>query len=255
MEKASKSFLEAFLNYLQETPPSPIIMEGEDFKEAKFYEKLKKELVVVELTKEKPWEKKQRLFSWIEALCKKEGKTIARDVLETLYDACDKSLSFLYQETEKLLLYTGSEKTITRAHLQALCSLEGETNPWSLAEAIVWQDSKPLWQKGVQEAIDSSNFYAMLGQLRYHYQLGLQLQESFCQKFSVEETLKTFPQLQPKLVQKAYECLGKLPSNYFSKACILLTEYEILSKSTSRPLESLWINLLGRLQSFATHVK
>jgi DNA polymerase-3 subunit delta len=250
VEKASKSLLDNLSTYFKVAPAYPVIFEGHDFKnDPKFYEKLKKEMIVIELTKEKPWEKKQRILNWVEGFCKKEKKTLSKDVLESLYEKCHKDLSLVMQEVEKLVIYTGQEAVITLAHLHAICGAEGELNLWTLAEAIVWQDAEAMWLKSLEFPMDTAVFYPFLGQLRYHYQQGLKIFQLTSQGLNFEELSQKLPQLQPKHLQRYYASIQKFSANYFTQALLLLFEIDIQSKSRSLDLQILWIDLLTRLKN------
>ena len=250
VEKAPKALLESLANYFKTAPTYPVIFEGQEFKsDTKFYEKLKKEMIVVELTKEKPWEKKQRILNWVEGFCKKEKKTIGKEVLEALYEKCQKDFSQMMQEAEKLIIYTGQEKTITLAHVNAICGIEGDLNLWALAEAIVWQDVQSMWLKSLDFQMDTTTFYPFLGQLRYHYQLGLKIYQAASQGETFEEISQMLPQVQPKNLQKYYELIKKFSASYFTQALLLLFEVDLQSKSRSVDLKILWINLLAQLKN------
>lgn len=250
VEKASKSLLDSLSTYFKTAPAYPVIFEGQDFKnDPKFYEKLKKEMIVIELTKEKPWEKKQRILSWIEGFCKKEKKTISKDVLESLYEKCQKDLSLVMQEVEKLIVYTGQEKAITLNHLNAICGVEGELNLWTLAEAVVWQDAEAMWRKSLEFQMDTATFYPFLGQLRYHYQQGLKICQLVSQGLNFEELSQKLPQLQPKALQRYYDLTQNFSASYFTQALLLLFEVDVQSKSRSVDLQILWVDLLARLKN------
>ena len=246
LEKAPKSLLEALSQILVQEKAHPVVFEGEDFKsDPKFYEKLKKEMVVVDFTKEKPWEKKARIVSWVEGFVYKHKKNIQKDVLESLYERCQKNLSQMMQEMEKLLCYAKDVPAITLSHVNLLCGLQAEDLSWGLSEAIVWED-KGCFQ-GAEKDVDQTNFYLLLGQLRYHYQVALKMRQLIDSNHSREEVTPFFPTLQPKTLNKYYQATLPLKEEYFTKAITYLFDYEVKAKSQSIDLNLLWVDLLANL--------
>lgn len=248
LEKASKSLLEFLSQVLLKEKVCPVVIEGEDLKnDLKFYERLKKELVVIDLTKEKPWDKKARIVSWVEGFIYKHKKTIQKDVLESLYERCQKNLSQVMQEVEKLLCYAKDDRAITLKHVETLCGFQIEHLSWGLSEAIVWEDQG--CSQGVEKEMDHTNFYLMLGQLRYHFQVGLKMVQLIKKGLSEEEVAPFFSTLQPKSLHKYYQSTLPLKEEYFTKAITYLFEYEVKAKSQSIDLSLLWIDLLANLNN------
>lgn len=246
LEKAPKLTLEALSTSLMQQKSHLVVFEGEDLKnDPKFYEKLKKEMVVIDLTKEKPWEKKTRVLSWVEGFIYKNKKSVQKDVLESLYERCQKNLSQMMQEVEKLLCYAKESPAITFSHLELLCGLQVEHQSWGLSEAIVWENQGVV--QAASQEMDQAHFYLMLGQLRYHYQVGLKIRQLIAARLSEEEVSSFFPNLQPKTFHKYYQATLPLKEEYFTKAITYLFDYEVKAKSQSIDLNLLWIDLLSNL--------
>lgn len=251
LEKATKAILEALSEILLREKVYPVILEGEDIKnDPKFYERLKKELVVIDLTKEKPWERKARIVSWVEGFLYKHKKSIQKDVLESLYEKCQKNLSQMMQEVEKLICYVKDSSVITLSHVETLCDLKVESQSWGLSEAVVWEVQGCAL--AAKENMDQTNFYSMLGQLRYHYQVGLKMKQLIGSNLSEGEVSSFFPTLQPKTLHKYYQSAFSMKEEYFTKAISYLFECEVKSKSQSIDLNLLWVDLLANINKIKT---
>lgn len=245
-EKASASFLENTAEVLARGCSHYVIFEGEEWKADKFYEKLKKEIIVIDLSKEKPWERKQRLFSWIEGVIQRNRKNVHKEVLDILYDRCEKNFSAMMQEVEKWLIYGKDEQTFTKKELEKLCGYKPETNNWSLAEEIVWEGSIT---QALDKKIDQSQFFSILGQLRYQCELGVKIKQLLLSGASQENVYKAFPQLQSKTMQKYLSHAQHYRLEYFQQAQALLSDYELEVKSSPLKSHFFWTTLLIKLKN------
>lgn len=248
LEKAFKTLLEAFCMFIQAGNSAPLtVFEGEHVKnDPKFFDKLGVECTVLDLTKEKPWEKKNRIIHWVSGFVQKNKKSIHKTILDNLYERCHKNLSQMMQEVEKLICYAKDSSIITEEHVKMLCFLEEETSSWSLAEAIVWEEKGIAM--GAAYPMDTQNFYPMLGQLRYHYQIGMKMKELLLQKVDEAQLSTHFPTLQPKTLSKYYQSAMRLKEEKLKKALNLLFECEVKAKSQSLDVELLWLDLLANLK-------
>ncbi|MCB1107854.1 MAG: hypothetical protein KDK76_07150 [Chlamydiia bacterium] len=131
-----------------------------------FFKKREKEGVTLDLTGEKPWDRKGRLQRWLQQHAREEGKNLSIDGAAYLAEFSHADFARLYQELEKTIIYAGDEKTITLKMIQTICKLDHEQNGWQLSEAVVW---------GGKAHLGETDLYTLIGQLRYQLQLGLQI--------------------------------------------------------------------------------
>ena len=78
-----------------------------------FFKKLEKEAVTLDLTGEKPWDRKSRLQRWLLEHAREKRKTLAVDAAAYLVEFSHTDFALLFQELEKALVYAGEEKTVT----------------------------------------------------------------------------------------------------------------------------------------------
>ncbi len=76
------------------------------------------------------------LAGWLEREAKHQGKTLGPGAARIMVEAVGQNLLELYQELEKLILYTGAEKTITAAHITKLSSHSRTHTIFELVEAL-----------------------------------------------------------------------------------------------------------------------
>ena len=141
-----------------------LIVTGE--KPPPFYKKFEKEAVTLDLTGEKPWDRKSRLQRWLLEHARENRKTLNVDAAAYLVEFSHADFALLFQELEKALVYAGEEKTVTLEMIKTICSLDPKQSGWQLSEAVVW---------GGPVHLGDTDLYGLIGQLRYQLQLGLQI--------------------------------------------------------------------------------
>ena len=131
-----------------------------------FFKKLEKEAVTLDLTGEKPWDRKSRLQRWLLEHAREKRKTLTVDAAAYLVEFSHADFALLFQELEKTLVYAGEEKIVTLEMIKTICSLDPKQSGWQLSEAVVW---------GGPVHLGDTDLYGLVGQLRYQLQLGLQV--------------------------------------------------------------------------------
>lgn len=146
------------------------------------YKKLEKVGVTLDLTGEKPWDRKSRLQRWLLDHAREKGKTLTVDGAAYLVEFSHADFALLYQELEKALVFAGEERTLSLPMIQTICSLDPEQSGWQLSEAVVW---------GGVAHLGETDLYSLVGQLRYQLQQGLLVAQG-----------KETPRAAPKKVEK-----------------------------------------------------
>lgn len=248
LEKLSKESLEVLTKQLPFLGCLGVIIEGHDTKvETKLYEKLKKQMVVLDLTKEKPWDKKARLFSWIDALAAKHKKSIQKEALELLYEKSHKHFSWMYQEFEKLLCFAKDIPLITLKDVQKLCGLEAEVNTYVLCEGIVFGGKEGI-KNALNYSMDAQELFALFGQLRFQMHTGMKLQEYLKKGAPQEEFEGSFTYGIQKNLPKYIKACQNLPQDYFFQGLVMLSDYERKAKSQSLDYKALFTSLVMHLE-------
>lgn len=189
--------------------------------------------LTLDLTKEKPWEKKDRFMQMAHAEIKRRGKTLAPDAAVLLVANAEGDLSHLFQEIEKLSLFACDAETISRDAVLAIGSGEAAVSGWAKAEEIAFEKRCPR----ELPFSDVSTFHQLLGQLRYQLRLGLRL--------SLGETVEN---LRPKSAAKLTPLAKKHGSAHFQKGLAALFHMERKSKTTPIDPKILYTHFIAEIQ-------
>lgn len=173
------------------------------------YKEKEKEGTTLDLRGEKPWDKKNRHHRWLLEVARENGKGIAPRGAALLVEGSNGSLSFLLQELEKLITYSGDAKTITEEMVHQVSSFDHSHTGWELSENIVL---------GAPVQIGEIDLYSLVGQIRYQLELGLAL-----------ATGKEPPNASPKKCER-FRKKG-LPPAYFLEGLQALFDLEMKIRS------------------------
>ena len=226
VDKLKKQHLEPLISYISKPSPfASLILAATSGKELlEFYELAKKELVICDLSMEKPWERKERLKAYLVAKAAKEGKVLIHQAAEMLIEKTSADLAMLEQEIDKLLCYCQDKKQITSQDVEVLCCQESSASLWHLAECIVWWDSLVR----VDTLFEFSSFLFLITQVRSHLQQGMLLALQLKQ----DKPLKQPSFFKPQLLEKITPIVQKRPLSFFIEGLSALFEVEMLAKNS-----------------------
>ncbi|MDN3508594.1 MAG: hypothetical protein P0S93_00940 [Candidatus Neptunochlamydia sp.] len=131
-----------------------------------FYKKMEKEGIILDLTHEKPWDRKNRLQRWLLEYARDCGKALSVDGATYLIDFSHADFAMLLQELDKVIAYSGEEKKLSLERIKEISSLDPVQSGWQLSETVVL---------GGTVHFGDTDPYALIGQLRYQLQFGLQI--------------------------------------------------------------------------------
>lgn len=174
-----------------------------------FYKKMEKEGITLDLTREKPWDRKSRLQRWLLECARDRGKALSVDGATYLIDFSHADFAMLLQELDKVIAYSGEDKSLSLEMVKEICSLDPIQSGWQLSEAVVL---------GGAVHFGDTDLYALIGQLRYQLQLGLQI-----------ALAKEPPKASPKKIEK-FKQSGLKPS-YFAEGLKELFNLEMKMRS------------------------
>ncbi|CCB88979.1 DNA polymerase III subunit delta [Simkania negevensis] len=208
-----------------------------------FYEPLKKEMVFLDLSQEKPWERTNRLKRWLLQEVKRGGKMMSADAAAYLSEFCSTNFEALIQEVQKLITYVGDAPEIDLQAVRAIATLQVSQKGWQLSEAMIWGGDIHF---PTLHRLDGQELYSFLGQLRYQLQLGLVI--ASCMKRKEEQQLlQEYPKLPQKSLDRYKRLAETLSVDYFKEGLKDLFELELQSRMKVADLPLLFDRFIGGL--------
>ncbi len=201
-----------------------LIMSAEEAPSSKeFYEQTKKELILLDMSGEKPWEKKTRVKEWLIAEAAREKKVLDDEAALFLLEHVGVERAALEQELFKLLTFAHERPRLTLAEVKTISSYAQQTSLWKLAEQLVWED-KVLSR---QPPEDVSGLLAFITHVRTQVEMGLR----------------------GGVAQKHQATVKRRGPEFFSRALAVLFESEMQAKSLSLPAHLLWDLLVSKIRA------
>jgi len=222
----SEKNFDRILKYIQNPSPWAVLLIGaESFKVfSSLYAKAAKELAVLDLGEEKPWEKEKRQQLELLKIVRKEGKNITPGALARLRSLSRDSV-MLESELAKVLCYVGDAASVTEKDVDAVTTSSSSIG-WQAAEQL-------LWEKGTAyETSDLSAVLGLVGQVRFLLTQARQVRWMQREGKSEEEIMKHLS-LRPAALQKILLRIKTCKAEYFESAMNALYDVEIFGKNAN----------------------
>ena len=168
---------------------------------------LTSDMITLDLSKEKPWDREKRLCQQLIQKASGEGKQLERPALDYLMQAIGPEWGLLTSELEKLICFVGERPKIDLQAARSLVRPSKQQNNWQLAEKCIWERQFP-------SHVESSDFPMLLGALRYQLELGLVLATD------PENVPSRFPKVRPRTLANLQNY--HLPASYFERGLLAL---------------------------------
>jgi DNA polymerase-3 subunit delta len=231
IDKLKKNGLAILAEYTAHPSPFAYLLLGANFSKnlGDLYSKGKKELIVCDLSDEKPWDRKERIKRALVDGAAKLGKRLNGDAVEYLLESIGLNLPGLEQEVAKLITYAGERSALTLQDVHVLCRVQKSATLWQLAEAVVWKESLPR----IDESIDLSMVLSLISQLRLQLQQGLILAVLTERRAAQGEIAHYLPTVKPVALEKMLLIVKQRKSIFFKRALNLLFDVELIAKNSS----------------------
>ncbi|MBS0628231.1 MAG: hypothetical protein JSS09_08480 [Verrucomicrobia bacterium] len=226
VKNLSEESLDRLLKYIVNPSPWAFLLIGADsFKSfSSLYKKASKELVVLDLAEEKPWDKEKRQQQEILQKVKLEGKSIMPGALVKLLSLSEDSLT-LASELMKVISYVGDQFCITEKDVDAVTHSSNVAR-WQIAEELIWERGKD------HEILDLSAFLALVGQVRFLLYQARQI-NSYLKEGKNQEEIMKVTNIRSTPLQKILQRIKNYREEYFDLALDMLCDLEILAKNSS----------------------
>jgi DNA polymerase III subunit delta len=230
------------LAYLQNPSPGFFLIIGVETTKGiqDLYEKAKKNLLFLDFSEEKPWDKEKRASQELLQEAKDQGKTLTAGALARLSSLPGADSTMLENELYKILAYVGDKKVITEEDVAAIGSYNTISTNWHIAEALIWGG------KFSYPEVDSSLLLGLLTQIRFLLNQARQIGWLLEQKKSQAEIAK-IANVRPTQLSKIIERISKREMVYFDRALSCIYQEEVRAKNTRLPADKLLLLLAMRL--------
>ncbi len=196
----------------------------------------KRDIILLDLSKETPWERKERLKSWLLRRAKTLKPAAADRLLERFSD-----MAQLDQELHKLICFVGPENEITSAAIDAICTPQvEEVHGFQLAESLAWGR--------LEKPVNVTEVLPLIGQLRYVLELSLAISSLYERGEGRAAFTRLYPQVHGRVVDKYCAKAPARPPRFYIAALAALYEMELSAKRSLADGQLLFDRFCAQLQ-------
>lgn len=239
ISKLAKPELYAFIREY----PLPLLISGTSYGHCTdLYTQFKQTSILIDLTRETKWDKKNRLKEYCYFEIEGAGKSITSDALEYLLCERGSNIVALQTELQKLICNLGTNKLIQKSDISSIVSVESHDD-WKIREQIAFGlNTKYILPYSPQD------FFQFLQQIRYLVDLAFFFLCAQENPNRIDILQKRFPHLKGSLLSHYKHLLTGLSIQYCIRAKEILFETEFIAKSSAIPAAVLTSYLIGKLQ-------
>lgn len=224
-ERLSKAGWDAIAAYAENPSPFGILILLATQKKAQI-EKVKRHLVVLDVTEEKPWDRKIRLERYLVEVARKEGYRLQPEGAAHLLERLGSDLPALEQALTKLFCYVGEKRVIVIEDIDLICVAQ-DGAIWQLAEGVIWDLSPPH----ISRSLSIEDLLGLIGALRLQLQLGLQMAACLAKQIPPQDLHLHLPSLRASAIKKRIDQVQRRGEGYFRKGIDALFELEMRVKN------------------------
>lgn len=213
---------------LQRAPQNTHVIWSSERLLSPIYTACSKSTVLLDLSKEKPWDAKKRHTYHIQRLLQKAQKKIQPDALEAFTQRVGDSLATWVTEMQKVVSYVGDATYIQLRDIEAIVSVPVEQAQWKMAERLVFDPAKYTRL----QHIDMPAWFTFLTAVRYYLHMGMTLKA----QVQSHQELK-FGKTAPSHLARNAPLCQRYDAHFFARAICVVFEMELQSKQfPSQPL-------------------
>ncbi len=213
------------------------------------YQAGKKEMVVLDLSAEKPWERPQRLKGWVSHQIKEASKNITPEAFAYLFEHLDPEMENFQQALDKIGCFVAERVMIQKEDVEKLIQKKSQPLNWHLAEALIFGSQK----SPIEMPKDPGALIFMIGALKFQIQIGQKLSVLLKKRATMDEIIAVFPQLRSAQMEKYLQSVKKFGSQFFTQASHELFEMEFFLKQSQGTPENLLQTFILKLEVLKKH--
>ncbi len=223
IDKAPKALWEIIIKALKSLPLQfQIILTASSYHTS--FQKIMKEVIALDLSKEKPWDKEKRLVDYVQRSFQKANLKISSSLSLELVRQSAFGLAAIDQDVEKLICFLKGRRDVKREDFSLI---------QPKANASIFKVGEALLERRLDEAltlIHQEEFQAipLIYALRSLFQRTLRLKE-----FSKLEALEAFPKFNEKWLDKMQKQAASYSKASIERVLIHLFDMEVMLKNQS----------------------
>jgi len=232
VEKLKKDHSAMLVDYIRSQSSRIFLLSTSSLGLEPLYAQFKNELLWLDLSKEKPWEKKDRGSLILQSQMKKQGYMMDKEVASWILEQEEGCLDRAARRLEVLKLHALEDKKISLMGAKTLLSQTAPQADFAWIDRLLFK-KEPL---ELPECRDPSVALLFLGQLRYLVLQSLKIKALQDKGIPASEMLKSFPKMSPQALSHQIRKSDEYSLGFYIAVERVLFEKELeLKKDFSEP--------------------
>ena len=246
LEKVKKNQQEFFLNSLAPLQGVIYLISTTANGIQSIYNEFKNTMLWLDLSNEKPWQKKDRFLFFLQAEAKKLGFLLDKQAATYLLDNEEGFLDRAKTRLELCALLAKDEKKISLELVQSLLPKVQNEVDFAWIDQLLFK-KEPLEMPSCQ---DASELLLFLGQMRYVLSNALKLKSLVLKGISLDEMKPYFPKLSIQALSMQLKKIEDVSSDYLQNLLTCVFDKELELKQDFLQPASIFIELITKICEF-----
>lgn len=191
------------------------------------------DLLILDATLEKPWEKKTRLCQETLAFFQSQKIQISSETALFFIEHVGEDSLNRESEKNKLLLFAKDKGSLNKEDIVHVCTSIDHVNTWALGDAILEKNAKKALSTLSSLLDEGCSEHSIVAQLRGQIQNAYQLFSMIQSSYSQDLISKSFPYMKGKLLEKKKQQMRLCSDAFFQKLLEYLFQAELKIKTQS----------------------
>lgn len=208
------------------------------------YPYFKNRMIWLDLSQEKPWEKKDRQILVLQTKAKKMQVSLDKSLAEGLLYFENEDVVTACMRLETLALYAGDSKKITQQMIEELCVKQAKPIDFAWVDDLVFK-TNALEQKHIHEPQELLLF---LGQLRYITTTALKIKSILAQGGGVKDIQSVFPKMSQTALGHQLKKAEEFSFEQLEQLSRILYEKELELKADFAQPQGIFLDLILKIR-------
>lgn len=243
IEKLKKKDLEHFISLISNMSGTCYLLSTSSSNIQIIYNEVKNEMLWLDLSTEKPWQKKDRLCFLLQQEAKTQGYLIDKAASSYIIENEEMKLDRAKNRLQSLILYASGDKKITLNLVEALLPKVDQDIDFAWVDSLVFK-KEPLTKP---VCFDSSDLLLFLGQMRFVLQGALKMKSLQKKGMNLDQIKEFFPKTSTQGLSFQIKKIEDACFEYLEKALMVVYQKEVELKADFSQPSSLFIDLIAKI--------
>jgi DNA polymerase III subunit delta len=243
LEKLKKKELESFIPLIESLEGTIYLLSSSSASMTSVYNQYKNQMLWLDLSQEKPWQKKDRLLFLLQQEAKNRAFSLDKATATYLLDNEEGDLQRSKSRLESCFLLAQKDKKITLELVKALLPQQDLELDFQWVDQLIFKKEQVM----MPDCKDATDFLLFLGQMRYVLINALKIKSLQLKHATLDEIKGYFTKLSPQALSMQLKKSDDASLDYLEKVLMLVYDKELELKQEFHQPALLFIELIAKI--------